>query len=152
MPLSRVQLDVVAWVLGVTALGLAILLRMIFQIPLPTPINNASRDVRIAERAPSTTHSRPRATSGVIEFDTTHHSAGAQREVPLICTILTNTLAVAGLIVGALAVWRDRRYALAGPAMLLCVLALLWHYVLFVYMTVVLIAVVILVLRMLLMG
>ena len=152
MPLPRVQLDVVAWVLGVTALGLAILLRMIFQIPIPTPINNASRDVSISERAPFTMHSRPRAPSGVIAFDTTHPAAGAQRELPLICTILTNTPAVAGLIVGALAVWRDRRYALAGPAMLLCVLALLWHYVLLVFMTVVLIAAVILVFRMLLMG
>lgn len=134
MSQSEGHLAVVAWVLGVTALALAILLRVVFQVPLPWPIPQAPRSVRIAEMA------QPLELTG---------SAG---ELPVACAIVIRATALAGLCVGCVAIWRDRSYSLSGPAIALCCLALLWHYALVVVMMTIAVVASIMIVRMLLLA
>lgn len=48
--------------------------------------------------------------------------------------ILRPAAALAGIFVVGIAIWRERTYALSGPAVALCSLALIWGYALVVAM------------------
>ncbi|QDU91605.1 hypothetical protein Pla175_50350 [Pirellulimonas nuda] len=124
------QFGIAAVILGVVALALAIIPRAIFEVPPPWPTQSAPKPQQVVEGGETFQWKGATVTIG-----------GTTKEVPpppptpapassKALFIITTLVALAGIAVGVIASWRERSYLLAGPALALCSVALLWHYIL----------------------
>lgn len=119
----------VAVILGVIALGVAVISTGIFEIPPPWPDRSPPQPQVTREGGKTFKWKNTEITVGGTE-------TVVYPPVPSVSTasksvfIATAVLALAGIGIGLIATWRERSYVLGGPAVALCSIALLWHYVL----------------------
>ena len=130
MSQSRGRIGVAAVILGVIALGLAIISRAIFDVPPPWPTQPVAEPQHVVEGGKTLEWKGARITIG----GTTKVVAPPPPPSPPVSSkvvfIATAIVSLIGIAAGLIASWRDRSYMLGGPAVALCSMALLWHYIL----------------------
>lgn len=116
--------------LGVVALGSAIIPGAIFEVPPPWPTQPAAEPRQVVEGGKTLEWKGLKVTVGgttkLVEPPPTPPPPAAAKVV----FIATAVASLAGIAAGLIAAWKERSYAIGGPAVALCAMALLWHYIL----------------------
>jgi hypothetical protein len=129
MSQSNGYIGIAAVLLGVVSLGLAIIPRAVFEVPPPWPSNRAPEPQHVVEGGKTIEWKGAKITIGGTS-KVIHLPPAAPPMSSKVLYICTAVVALAGIAVGLIASWRDRSYLLGGPAVALCCVALLWHYIL----------------------
>ncbi len=120
-------LGLAALVLGVAALGLAIIPAIVFETPPPWNRSEPKPPQPRIEGQKSVEWRGIKVAWGgkaVKEAPPEQPAMNAAKWF----AIATAAISLVGLALGPLAWWRERRYALAAPGMSFCCLALTWQY------------------------
>ena len=127
---STGRIGAVAVLLGVSALGLAIIPRAILGVPPPWPEAPVAEPTEIVEGGKTFEWKGAKVTVGgttkVVYPPAPPPPSTASKTV----FVLTALVALVGIATALIAAWRERSYVLGGPAVALCTIALLWHYIL----------------------
>lgn len=130
MSQSTGKLGIAAVLLGVVALGLAIIPRAVFEVPPPWSTGPAPEPREVTEGGKSIEWKGTKVTIGgttKLVYPPPPPPVSAASKSVFICTAVA---ALAGIAVGLIAARRERSYLLAGPALAMCCMALLWDCVL----------------------
>lgn len=129
MSKTQGKLGIVALLLGVIALALAIIPQAIFEVPPPWPTEPAAKPQHVTQGGKTFEWNGGKVTIGgttkVVEPPPPPPIPAAAKVV----FIATTIIGLAGIAMGFIAAWRERSYVLGGPAVALCSVALLWHYI-----------------------
>lgn len=127
---SKGYLGIAAVILGVVALGLAIIPRAYFEVPPPWPTPPTAQPQEVIEGGRTLEWKGAKITIGGTHKIIPPPPAPPPPASAKIVFISTTVAALIGIAVGLVASWRERSYMLGGPAVALCSVALLWHYIL----------------------
>lgn len=127
-------LGIAALFFGITALGLAIIPRAVFDVPPPWPVKQLEppRPETVVDGGTSFEVKGVKVTIGG-KSRVVQPSLPEPPPVPAIAktlAIATAVIALLGGVLSSLACWRERSYLLAVPGAGMCCAAILWHYIL----------------------
>lgn len=123
---SRSILGIVTLSLGALSLVIAVTLTIVYQLPPPWK-EDKPVEPKIEGQKHIEWHGVKFKWGGKVVKEDEQVSVIT---IPKALHISSAILAVAGLFLGPLAWYRERRYVLAGPGMGLCCIALVWQYLL----------------------
>jgi len=127
---SKGYIGIAAVLLGVVALGLAIIPIAVFEVPPPWPSKPAAPPQQVIEGGKSMEWKGARITIGGTSRTVDPPPPRAPPTSSKIVFICTAVVALAGIAAGVIASWRERSFLLGRPAVVMCSMALLWHYIL----------------------